>query len=197
MLGMVVARRQFQVCARDFHLLVRVFDPYVGESELAIHNGQVQFTGEVNLGPLVPASILGLGLAELLIQFFLQLVIELNAKDLPTIALDLPGGFPIQTVERGVVISLLGFHETGVNRLVLRDQVMPPQKALSLFGEREDVLRFFLEGTRATSLQEALTEEVAEVTVHSGTVAGVGEVGEVFDCYYAKPAYIAECLDLR
>src|SRR5229473_4516490 len=197
MFGMVVARRQLQVHTRDFHLLVRVFNPQVGEGDLAIHDGHLQFTGESNLGPLVPAIILGPGLAELLIQFFLQLVVELNAKDFPTMALDLPSGFLIEAVERGVVIGLLGLYETGVNRLLLRHQTMPSQETLSLLGKCEDMQRFFLEGTRATSLQEALTHEVAEITVHSGAVAGVAEVGEVFDCHRAKPAYIGERADLR
>ena len=152
MFSMVVACRQFQVHARDFHLLVRVLDPNVREGDLAIHDGQVQFTGKGNLGPLVPAIILRLRFAELPIKFFLQLVVELNAEDLPTLALDLPSGLLMQTVERCVVIRLLGLYETGVNRLVLWHQTMPSQETLSLFGESEDVLRFFLEGTRTTSL---------------------------------------------
>jgi hypothetical protein len=68
---------------------------------------------------------------------------------------------------------------------------------LSLFGESEDVLRFFLEGTRATSLQEALPNEIAEITVYSGAVAWVAEIREVFDCYDAKLTYIGESVDLR
>ena len=82
--------RQLQVHARDFHLLVRVLDPNVREGNLAIHDGQVQFSGKGNLGPLVPAIILRLCFAEL--KFFLQLVVELNAEDLPTLPLDLPNG---------------------------------------------------------------------------------------------------------
>jgi hypothetical protein len=97
----------------------------------------------------------------------------------------------IEAIERGVVVGLLGLYETRVNRLVLRHQTIPSQETLSLFGESEDVLRFFLEGTRATPLQEALPREVAEITVHSGAVAGVAEVREVFDGHYAKPAYIS------
>lgn len=42
------------------------------------------------------------------------------------------------------------------------------------------MLRFFLERTRAASLQKALPHEVVEIAVHSGAVAGVAEVGEVF-----------------
>ncbi len=162
---MVVACRQFQVHARDFHVLVRVLDPNVREGDLAIHDGQVQFTGKGNLGPLVPASILRLRFAEL--------------------------------PERGVVMGLLGLYEIGVGRLVLWHQTMPSQETLSLFGKCQDVLRFFLEGTRATSLQEALPHQIAEITVHSGAVAGVAEVREVFDCYDAKPTYIGESVDLR
>src|SRR5437867_2239394 len=170
MLGMVMTRRQFQVYARDFHFLICVFDPYVGEGYLAIHDGQVQFTGEGNLGPLVPAIILFLRFAELPIQFFLQFVVEFNAEDLPTVAFDLPGGPLIQTIECCVVIGLLGLYETGVDRLVLWHWTLPSQETLSLFGECQDVLRFFLEGARTTSLQEALPRKVAEITVHSGAV---------------------------
>src|SRR6267143_1577928 len=162
-----------------------------------MHDRQVQFTSDGNLGPLVPAIILRLRFAELPIQFFLQLVVELDAEDLPTFALDLPSGLLIQTVERCVVVGLLGLYETGVNRLVLCYQTMPSQKTLSLFGESEDVLRFFLEGTRATSLQEALPHQIAEITVHSGAVARVAEIREVFDCHDAKPTYIGESVDLR
>src|SRR6266481_336858 len=197
MFSMVVACRQFQVHARDFHLLVRVLDPNVREGDLAIHDGQVQFTGKGNLGPLVPASILRLRFAELPIKFFLQLVVELNAEDLPTLALDLPSGLLIQTVERCVVIGLFGLYETGVDRLVLWHQIMPSQETLSLFGESEDVLRFFLEGTRATSLQEALPHEIAEVAIDSRTVACVAKVGEVLDGHHAKSAYIGKRVDLR
>ncbi len=194
---MVVACRQFQVHARDFHVLVRVLDPNVREGDLAIHDGQVQFTGKGNLGPLVPAIILRLRFAELPIKFFLQLVVELNTEDLPTLPLDLPSGLLTEAVERGVVMGLLGLYEIGVGRLVLWHQTMPSQETLSLFGKCQDVLRFFLEGTRATSLQEALPHQIAEITVHSGAVAGVAEVREVFDCYDAKPTYIGESVDLR
>src|SRR6266851_6586542 len=71
MFGMVVARRQLQVHARDFHLLVCVFNPNVREGDLAIHDRQAQFMGEGNLGSVVPTFILRLGLAELPIKFFL------------------------------------------------------------------------------------------------------------------------------
>jgi hypothetical protein len=77
------------------------------------------------------------------------------------------------------VIGLLGLYETGVDRLVLWHQTVPSQETLSLFGESEDELRFFLEGTRATSLQEALPNQIAEITVHSGAVTGVANVGQV------------------
>jgi hypothetical protein len=80
---MVMARRQFQVYAGDFHLLVRVLDPHVREGDLAIHDRQAQFMGEGNLGPVVPAIILGLCFAELSIQFFLQFVVELNPRTFP------------------------------------------------------------------------------------------------------------------
>ena len=52
--------------------------------------------------------ILRLGLAELPIQFFLQLVVKLNAKDLPTVALDLPSRLMIKAVGGCIVIGLLG-----------------------------------------------------------------------------------------
>ena len=99
--------------------MVRVLDPHVGEGDLSTHNGQVQLFRESELRAVVPALILRLGLAELPIQFFLQVVVELNADDLPTVALDLTSGLLIQTVERGVVVGFLGLYETGVNRLVL------------------------------------------------------------------------------
>lgn len=83
-----------------------------------MHSGQVQLMRERNLRALIPAFTWGLSLAELLIQRFLQFVIELNAKDIPAITLDLTRGLLIQAVERGVVIGLLGLYETGVNRLL-------------------------------------------------------------------------------
>ena len=63
--GVVVARRQFQVYARDFHFLVCVLDPHVREGDLAIHNGQAQLIRESKLGVLIPAFTWGLGLTEL------------------------------------------------------------------------------------------------------------------------------------
>src|SRR5216683_5182670 len=119
MLGMVMTRRQFQVHARDFHFLVCILDPHVREGDLAIHNGQTELIRESKLGALIPAFTWGLGLAELSIQFFLQLVVKLNAEYLPTVALDLPSGLLIEAVKRGVVVGLLGLDETGVDRLVL------------------------------------------------------------------------------
>ena len=59
----------------------------------SIDDRQAQFACEGNLGPLVPAIILRLRLAELPIQFFLQLVVELNAEDLPTVASISPAAF--------------------------------------------------------------------------------------------------------
>src|SRR6266403_265209 len=126
MLGMVVARRQFQIYTRDFHFLIGILDPHVGKGDLAIYDGQVQFTGKGNLGPVVPALILRLRFAELSIQFFFQLVVKLNAEDLPTLALDFPSGLLIEAIERSVVIGLPGFYETGVDRLVLWNQTLPP-----------------------------------------------------------------------
>jgi len=197
MSGMVVARRQFQVYTRDFHFLICVFDPQVGEGDLAIHNGQAQLIGESKLGALIPAFTWGLGLAELSVQFLLQLLIKLNAEDPPNIAFDLPSGLLIEAIERCVVIGLLGLYESGVDRLVLWHQTLPSQETLALFGECQDVLRFFLEGTRATSVQEALPHEVAEITVQSGAVAGVAKVGEVLDGHHAKSTYIGKRVDLR
>src|SRR5258708_39211735 len=100
MLGMVMTRRQFQVYSRDFHFLICVFDPHVREGDLAIHNGQAQLIRESKLGALIPAFTWGLGLAELSIQFFLQLVVELNAKHLPTVALNLPSVLLVEAVQR-------------------------------------------------------------------------------------------------
>jgi hypothetical protein len=74
---------------------------------------------------------------------------------------------------------------------------MPSQETLSLFGESEDLLRFFLEGTRATSLKEPLPHQITEVTVHSGAVTLVAKVGQVFDGHHTKPAYIGERVDFR
>src|SRR5258708_33397917 len=98
MLGMVMARRQFQVCPRDFHFLVCILDPHVRKGDLAIYNGQAQLIRESKLGALIPAFTWGLGLAELSIQFFLQLVVELNANHLPTVALNLPSGLLVEAV---------------------------------------------------------------------------------------------------
>jgi hypothetical protein len=194
---MVMTRRQFQVYARDFHFLVCILDSHVREGDLAIHDGQTELIRESKLRALIPAFTWGLGLAQLSIQFFLQLVVKLNAEDFPTLLLDLRGGLLIEAIERGVVVSLLGLYETGVDRLVLWHQTLPSQETLSLFGECQDVLRFFLEGTRATSLQEALPHEISEITVHSAAVPGVTEVREVFDRYHAKTAYLGEGADLR
>ena len=95
------------------------------------------------------------------------------------------------------MIGLLAFYETGVDRLVLWHQTMPSQETLSLFCEREDVLRFFLEGTRGTTLQEASPYEIAAITVHPGAVAGVAKVGQVIDGHHTEPAYVGERLDFR
>ena len=67
---------------------------------------------------------------------------------------------------------------------------------MSLFCEREDVLRFFLEGTRH-DLQEASPYEIAEITVHPGAVAGVAKVGQVIDGHHTELAYVGERLDFR
>src|SRR5208337_649599 len=152
---------------------------------------QAQLIRESKLRAVVPTLTLRLGLAKLPIQFFLQLVVELNADDLSTVALDFLCGLLIETIERCVVVGLLGLYETGVDRLVLWHQTLPSQETLSLFGECQDVLRFFLESARATSLQEALLHEVAEIVVHSGVVTCVAKVREVVDGHHAKPAYIS------
>ncbi len=91
MFAVVMACRELQVNTGDFHLLVRVLDPQIGDP--AIHDGQVYFTSEGTLGPLVPTFILRPGLADLPIQFFLQLLVQLNAEAFPPLRSISPAAF--------------------------------------------------------------------------------------------------------
>jgi hypothetical protein len=110
MASMVVIRCQFQVHASDFHFLVRVLDTQIRQADFAIDHGKVQLLREGVLEVECLVFLLRLSAPQLSIELFLQLVIELNAKDLANLVFDLVSHLVVQAVKIGIVACFLSLH---------------------------------------------------------------------------------------
>ena len=78
-----------------------------------------------------------LRLSQLPVEILLELVVEFDAEDPASLALDLVGSLVVEAVEVGVMICFFGLHEARVDGLVFRYEVVMPDEALPSLGERQ------------------------------------------------------------
>src|SRR5271167_1837143 len=160
-----MARSEFQVHTGDFHFLVGVLDPQVGETNLAVNNRQLELVRKGFLTPLRLTLALRLGLTKFSVELFLEFVVKLNPEHLATLAFDLVGSLVIQAIQSGIMVCFLWLHKARVDGLIVDDETAVTNKAFAFLCQSEDLLGLLLEYARVSSCDKPLMNQIAKIAV--------------------------------
>jgi hypothetical protein len=173
----VVTGSEFQVHAGLFAIPGFVFDPNIGDGNLAAYDLQSM---RVRDGALAAGRMAVFSEpCDIVIEVLLNLVGEDDPEIYSTLSLYIFFRLLIEPVNGGVVVGFAGLGKSVVERLTLTGAPLFFEQAMPVLGEREQLARTHFLMRNGLQFDEALAQQVFDVRPHARLVAGVGELREI------------------